>query len=282
MHRYLVKRIVMVFLFLCNFCVVLCCQNNSSWEDDPVLYSFMIGQPFCFLDMNKTVCVERIEYRNTATGEIDYGDNPVGTRNMTVYCFREKRLTRVITRSIYNGKERSIQQIDLNYHKNGLTIVNATSGNPTEQAEFAFANNNLIISNGSDGFIIGAVITTDKNRVNYFSSLQRYSLFPDKPDRIIEKQKNGDIVISTYRGGKSLLSRYNYESGLLMKIEYSDGRVLEYSKKTGAGIITEKDIKGSLLRVHKLDRKIDANGYLNYEKVSYDSGKGYELIITYE
>jgi hypothetical protein len=242
----------------------------------------MIGQPFCFLDTNKTVCVERIEYKNTATGEIDYGDNPVGTRHITVYCFRERRLTRVITRSIYNGKERSIQQIDFNYHKNGLTIVNATSGNPTEQAEFAFANNNLIISNGSDGFIIGAVITTDKNRINYFSSLKRYSLFPDKPDRIIEKQKNGDIVISTYRGGKSLLSRYNYESGLLTKIEYSDGRVLEYSKKTGAGNITEKDIKGSLLRVHKLERKIDANGYLNYEKVSYDSGKGYELIITYE
>jgi hypothetical protein len=272
----------MIFLFLSNLCFVLCCQNNSSFEDDPVLYSFIIGQPFCLFDTSKTVCVERIEYKNTATGEIDYGDNPVGTRTMIVYYFRERRLEKIITRSIYNGKERIIQKIDLKYHKNGLTIVNTTSTNTTEQADYTFTDNNLVISNGSDGYIIGAVIKRDKNRISYFSSLKRYNLFPDRPERIVEKREDGDIVISTYRGGKSLFSRYSYKDGLLMEIEYSDGRILQYSTETGGGDLTEKDIKGTLLRVHKLDRKIDTHGYLNYEKVFYDSGKGYELIITYE
>lgn len=281
MCSYFWKKYLIIFLFVGNLCTFLCCQNNSSYEDNLVWYSFTIDQPYFLVDTSKTVCVERIDYKNTATGEIDYGDNPVGTRNMTLYYFREERLTRIITKSILDDKERLIQQIDVNYHKNGLTIVNEASQNSTEKAEYEFEDNNLIISDGSDGSIIGAVIKSEKNRISYFSSLKRYNLFPDRPDRVIEKLKNDNVVVSKYRGGKTLLSRYSYNKGLLMKIEYNDGRVLEYSKRTGTGELTEKDVKGSLLRVHKIDRKLDANGNLNYEKVFYDSGKGYELIITY-
>jgi hypothetical protein len=64
-----------------------------------------------------------------------------------------------------------------------------------------------------------------------------------------------------------------------MSIEYKDGKKYSFSTVSGQGKVELSDSSGNITEVWNLERKIDSNGFLRYERCRYLNGSGYEIFI---
>ena len=125
-----------------------------------------------------------------------------------------------------------------------------------------------------------AAAVEEESKYLIFTNERCYLEVPDKPQIIIEFI-NDDVIITEYMvDNGEIYSRFCFTNGIIMKEEYFGIRTETYTVSSGTGevIITNPD--GTERERRILERRLNDAGYLEYEKVRYTSGGGYEYFFT--
>lgn len=264
---------------------------------DPFLLFYLRNYPTLIVDNSENVMIQRISYDNFDNKEISYGDIGNWTSEYSIYLFEncvfsgidEARVlyTELIMRSPSVQFERSLEgyisNLNYFYYDNNCNIIEES----TSQHKYNKDGNAIIqLHNSNIPVAVAAVIIEKNNKYLYYNNYQNYNNDPNKPDIIIEI--NGiDAIITTYTTlfQREISSRNYYTNGILMKVENhpmsDDGYIETYTVDSGIGEIIETSINDDTVLSRKfLERRINTDGFLEYEAVKYPSGEGYEIFIT--
>jgi hypothetical protein len=232
------------------------------------------------------VLVQRIDYKNFDTKEINFGDEDHGTFWSSIYLFNNRVFCGIDDVATNNIGILSSLYKAIWINRNQDNLVESideyeTRTNRILKHHIYKKNDNVIVAN--DGLSRGAVcavLAEEDKKYIYYRDHQNYSKVPDEPVMIINFN-NGDIIIDWYVFGPWRHStRFYFDNGILMKREYINNRTETYTVNSGLGEIIITNTLGEVTERRMLERRISAAGYLEYEAVRLPSGEGYEYFFT--
>jgi hypothetical protein len=128
---------------------------------------------------------------------------------------------------------------------------------------------------------MGAIVE-ENNKYLYFDDYQSYIDAPDKPVRIVEFVDDDMVTMDIYYPPGKLRSRHNYVNGILMRAEYfhSNPYIETYTAIIGTGEVILTRPGGSEIERRRLERRVNDEGYLEYQLVIFSSGEAREHFFT--
>jgi len=132
----------------------------------------------------------------------------------------------------------------------------------------------------------------EKNKILYYDDRKNYEKFPEKPNLIIEFDNNDTVITSYYFSGKNdeyrISEKRYYADGILMKSEdyyypwdtepYWETDI--YTVSSGIGEVIETYSNNDVTNRRFLERKINKEGFLEYQAVWSEKGGGTEWFFT--
>jgi hypothetical protein len=258
---------------------------------DPLLLYYLKYLPTILFDRSENVVLRRVRYKNFDTKEINYGDAEDGTVEYTIYLF-ENGLFSGIDTEITNDEWFSGRYKDMEIHRNVDGEISRVDGYSAWGERLSYQQIYRKIGNtmlNDDMIYRGAAIAAtveEESRYLIFTATWWYLKKPDKPQMIIEFADN-DVIITEYVSNNVttmdeiyVYSRFYFTNGILMKEEYIDIKTETYTVSSGTGEVIVTDPDGTVTERRILERRLNDAGYLEYEKVRYPSGGGYEYFFT--
>lgn len=253
---------------------------------DPFLLFFLSNYPTLIIDISENVVVQRISYRNYDRKEIVFGDGDRGIFNYSIYLFQN---------GVFNGRESAAVKDDIllwrykyiEIDRNTDGTVSTIDQYQTRSDRFLRQNiwekdGNVLVAN--EGLLSGpicVVLVEEESKFLYFDNYKDFNTTPDWPDMSIEFINSEDVIISlNLPGPRRVASQHYFTSGILMKREYINSRTETYTVSSGVGEIIVTNTDGEVTERRMLERRMNSAGYLEYEKVIYPSGEGYEYFFT--
>ena len=261
-------------------------EKTDSIPRDPFLLYYLRNFPTLRIDTSENVFVQRIDYKNFDKKEINNGDDDPGTFWNSIYLLKN---------GIFYGMDNVATDSDgilllrykgIEIHRNNDGSVGSIdqysprTNHLSQQHVYKKINNILTANNGLRVGVVCSILVEDETRFSYYRDFKNYTKVPDEPEMILNFSNN-DVIIDWYVFGPwKIRSRFYFTNGILMKREYINNRTETYTVSSGKGEIIVTDTNGVVIERRTLERRINAEGYLEYEAVKYPSGAGYEYFIT--
>lgn len=260
----------------------LSCQQRSVIQDNPVFYSYFQSLPTINLDTEREIRITYIEYKDIDKGVINLGDDTPGTQRSTRLIFKQGKLVQSIGELRANGKTYVESERIVEYRHDSMIVRRwYTLGKQkiTETDEFSVTPGK-IVAKDPKGSLYLAVLEYNSTSLKIWDSHSFYSKFPDKPDTIITMSAK-ETVLTKYMVDRTVSRKNIYTSSGVLHLEMNRWGETTYSTAVGSGTVSVKDNQGSIIRTGDLIRKVNDAGFLTYERVKYNDGRGYEWIIEY-
>jgi len=280
-----IKTIVLILLLTVSS-ITYCQENTGSIPRDPFLLYYLRNYPSIKIDTSENMAVQRISYKDFDKKEIDFNDGERGTFWHSIYLLKNGVFSGIDNATT---KENRLllrtKAIGINRNSSGLisSIDQYATGEGRFLRQHSYKKtNNVTIANDGlrSGAVVCSVLVEEEGRFLYYRNLQDYNKVPDEPETILSFI-NGDVIIDTYVSGpRKLYSRYHFINGILMKREFIGDCTETYTVSSGKGqiIVTKPD--GTEIERRTLERRTNAEGYLEYEAVRFPSGTGYEYYFS--
>ncbi|MDR2480329.1 MAG: hypothetical protein LBD48_13615 [Treponema sp.] len=252
--------------------------------NDPFLLYFLRNGPTLDLNRSGNVSIKDIRYRDFKNKIIDYGDADPGTEQYSSYLFRNQQFYGI---DRVNKDEHGIhryKEVEMLYNADGSITVKrymVGSNRFIQQDDYRWSNGVLIANEGLRFAMGFSVVKKDDTHYYYYDAYGRYQSDPDKPEITIALQDN-QVTVTVYSYTlKKIVNVLYFTDGILMKTEDQHGRVLSYTVSNGIGEIVVT-INGKVTEVKKLERRINGEGFLEYESVQNADGSGSEWVCIQE
>jgi len=277
-------RLILALYWLLVLPFFASCQEQpiNSANEFEILY-FLNESVMPFNVPKESITITRIAYRDYDLGVVEIGDGNPGYISSYKYIYVNGKLYSIYL--IEENKEKVIryetQLTDIEYQKEGVIMTSHFRNGGTRVDEYAKSNGQLEVINGRDSGLLTAFIKLNGDDILYWDSIKYHKAKPDLPGIKVQFIKN-NIVVTRMRKDGMLVYKKHFIDGILMKIEYAGGVYDEYSVSSGIGKLLRKKASGEIENSATLERRLDEEKRLIYERIVYMDGSGSVVTYLYE